>query len=173
MRAYCLTAAVAASLALVLTAVNASASTLVTVYRPAAMRVTATIRGNCWTDSIATARADAFRCMAGNRIYDPCFARGVRQVACPTDLARNSGVVIVSNLPKNPPPYSQPVWAMRLSNGVVCTAITGTTMPGYPFGCTNSLDCSAPRLSARQSVVRCADENAHPRGIFGVATIWR
>jgi hypothetical protein len=31
-------------------------------------------RGYCWTPSIALSRAGVWRCMAGNAIYDPCFA---------------------------------------------------------------------------------------------------
>lgn len=165
-------AAITGLAALALCSTGAFASTVVTVYHPAGMVVTKTVHGNCWTDSIATARADAYRCMVANAIYDPCFAAGSNRVGCPTNLARNRGVVIISTLPKNPPPYSQPAWAMMLTDGVVCTAITGTTMPGYPFACTNSLICNAPRISAHSSV-RCADENAHPRGSFGVAKIWR
>src|SRR5215831_8642310 len=29
--------------------------------------------GDCWTESIAVDRPEAWRCAAGNAIYDPCF----------------------------------------------------------------------------------------------------
>jgi hypothetical protein len=161
------------ALAFAFVALQTSASaTIVSAYHPSGMRVTATLRGNCWTQSIAVARTDAYRCMVGNDIYDPCFAEGPRRVACPSDLATNRGIVIVvASL--SPNTFSQrTAWAMRLGNGAICEVTTGTGIAGYPFGCTSSLICSAPRRSAGGYVARCADARRHARGSFAVVRIW-
>src|ERR1017187_1165279 len=59
------------------------------------VRVTNTVRGHCWTGSLAAAREDAWRCMSGNLIYDPCFssasARGI--VLCPATGAWSSAAI--------------------------------------------------------------------------------
>ncbi len=45
------------------------------------------IRGTCWTGSLTSARYDAWRCMSGNLIRDPCFEDAYgdspRLLACP------------------------------------------------------------------------------------------
>jgi hypothetical protein len=58
--------------------------TEVTIFRPPLPSTGGEQEGNCWTNSIAVNRSDAWRCMLGNRIYDPCFeATGqTRQVIC-------------------------------------------------------------------------------------------
>jgi hypothetical protein len=42
-------------------------------------------RGNCWTTSISSSASNAYRCMIGNNIVDPCFAasRAAKIVYCP------------------------------------------------------------------------------------------
>jgi hypothetical protein len=44
----------------------------VTVFQPA-VPAGPSRTGECWTDSIAVARAGVWRCMLGNEIRDPCF----------------------------------------------------------------------------------------------------
>jgi hypothetical protein len=46
---------------------------------------TKSVAGHCWTGSLAADRADAWRCIAGNAIYDPCFASAAAAgvVLCP------------------------------------------------------------------------------------------
>src|ERR1035437_8374763 len=50
-----------------------------------AAQVKSTVRGHCWTGSAAIDHQDAWRCLGGNLIYDPCFgsanAKGI--VLCP------------------------------------------------------------------------------------------
>jgi hypothetical protein len=54
--------------------------TAVHIYAPFGMSeapvlpIARTVTGYCWTSSNATDRTDAWRCMTGNYIYDPCFA---------------------------------------------------------------------------------------------------
>jgi hypothetical protein len=105
--------------------------------------------GNCWTGSIAVPVAGAYRCIAGNQIYDPCFAptgvSSVPSVACVSDPWSAAHVVtLTSPLPKiTPAPDLRPFWALELVNGARCVAVTGTvarvddTDLGYVCGAAN------------------------------------
>lgn len=60
---------------------GATAGTRVVVVEPwqgsapaPGVTVTGTVSGHCFAPSIATTRTDAYRCLSGNDIYDPCFA---------------------------------------------------------------------------------------------------
>jgi hypothetical protein len=46
-----------------------------------------TTRGECWTSSNIRPRVNAWRCMVGNQIYDPCFSQNAKSnwVACDID----------------------------------------------------------------------------------------
>jgi hypothetical protein len=73
--------------------------TTATVYRPfsasgASKLSGPTNSGHCWTSSETTGRYDAWRCISGNYIYDPCFASSLAKgfVLCPLAPWRNSGV---------------------------------------------------------------------------------
>lgn len=90
-------------------------------------------KGYCWTDSIASTRADAFRCMVGNSIFDPCFkVPGRAQVICDVDpLKPHSGFNLQLTQPL--PPHTttpsatavQP-WLVFLKDGTSCAPATGT-----------------------------------------------
>jgi hypothetical protein len=90
--------------------------------------------GSCWTRSIAApSRADAWRCMLGNEIYDPCFspkAPGV--VVCdvnPVSGGRGFAVRLTKPLPAGEPPFTARLalpWVVQLANGEVCIPLTGT-----------------------------------------------
>jgi hypothetical protein len=96
------------------------------------VQVAGTVRGQCWTTSIAAPNARAYRCFQGNKILDPCFApahvQAPVQLACLPDpwsravMLRVNGKLPVpstGNLPTRP-------WAFALSNGTRCVASTGT-----------------------------------------------
>lgn len=99
--------------------------------------ITSRFRGLCWTRSIATNRPDAWRCTAGNDIYDPCFVRPEHgdQVACAQTPFSRSLVFMRTSKPlvtergamlrwlqhKGEP------WAVKLENGDKCALITGAT----------------------------------------------
>lgn len=96
--------------------------------------ITAHRSGTCWTESLATGRPDAWRCMSGNAISDPCFAgdRGQNVVACVSDPFSRD--IILMRLIKPLPPRVAATtgtrgnpWAMRLSNGATCISLTGAT----------------------------------------------
>jgi hypothetical protein len=104
--------------------------------RPA-MRITHTVRGSCFSTSDAAPRDDAYRCMSGNELFDPCLAppRSVRAgkvVVCPTDPFRDTGIEIrlTRRLPHNtqPAPSDRGVpFAIRLTNGCEAMLDTGAT----------------------------------------------
>jgi hypothetical protein len=124
-------------------AVATSASTRVvvmagfTVGGVPTMRITHTVRGSCFSTSDAALRDDAYRCMSGNELFDPCLApppsvRAGRVVVCPTDPFRNTGIEIrlTRRLPRNtgPAPSDRGVpFAIRLMNGCEATLDTGAT----------------------------------------------
>ncbi len=96
--------------------------------------------GDCWSTSLATVRRDAWRCMSGNTIYDPCFSpkSGAKMVVCPTDVFNHKLIVLTlaKPLPKldsvDPtakqlrPPDLEP-WFLRLSDGTNCWFVVGAT----------------------------------------------
>jgi hypothetical protein len=102
------------------------------------VRVTETVSGNCWTQSLVTSRGDAYRCMTGNDIYDPCFAPRTSRpqvVACAPNPFLNRIVLfrLKKPLPSSPntttqwlQPHNQP-WGLRLTNGDTCVFATGAT----------------------------------------------
>jgi len=137
-----------------------AAHTAVVVFNARSMHVTARTSGYCWVTSIASQRRDAFRCMAGNAIHDPCFERSAREVACPEGASGRSGILL--SLTKPLPPSgsgTRNVWKMQLASGATCNVGTGTITPGYPFYCSGNLVCSSPRAGAPAVFVRCAAMN--------------
>jgi hypothetical protein len=116
------------------------AVTTVTVFTPwsssglrAEYAVTAHAKGSCWTNSSAANRPDAWRCMVGNDIHDPCFiAPGGRRVACTSDPFAERVVLIDLAKPLKVTGAAMPVsemnpWALRLSGGARCELDTGAT----------------------------------------------
>lgn len=129
--------------------------TIVTFYQPGHMQVLETKSGSCWTGSIAVQRTDAYRCMTGNTILDPCFISGKKTVACPTDVLRDRGTVmnLTAPLPSSADQAGgDNVWAFELWSGGFCQMGTGTIIPGYPFYCSAPPVCSAPKLSSNPSL---------------------
>jgi hypothetical protein len=104
--------------------------TRVTTYVP--VIPSKTVSGSCWTRSIAApTRADAYRCMVGNSIYDPCFVPKRRSVAvCDVNPAANGrgfALRLTKPLPNEPvfTGRAQP-WLVQLADGEVCVPLTGT-----------------------------------------------
>jgi len=98
-----------------------------------AVAVTQHVSGSCFSTSNVILRSDAFRCMAGNDIYDPCFTVNQTQVLCPTEGPwANRGVLVnVPGLPstggiKNQGTTGQP-WAIQLADGSQCLPISGAS----------------------------------------------
>lgn len=119
---------------------------LLTPFQPAGglvigVAVTGKASGSCFAASIASPeRPDAYRCTAGNAILDPCFASLDDQapLACAQDPWSAN---VVSLTLSGPPPSNLELaapdpdyagstpWALELTNGQRCTAMTGATAP--------------------------------------------
>lgn len=130
-----------------------AAHSTVVVFDAHTMHATAHESGRCWTSSIASQRTDAYRCMAGNSIHDPCFTLSSRAVACPTDAAANRGIVIALTQPLPAVSTAANVWQMQLVSGARCNRGTGTVIEGFPFYCAGGLVCSAPPAGELRSPV--------------------
>lgn len=130
-----------------------AAHTAVVVFNARSMHASAHQSGHCWTASIASQRSDAYRCMVGNSIHDPCFTLSSHEVACPTDLQANRGIVISLTKPLPEPNQTRTAWQMQLVSGAQCNMGTGTVIPGYPFYCAGGLVCSAPPAGEPQGAV--------------------
>lgn len=105
----------------------------------------APVKGNCWTESIALQRADAWRCMVGNFIFDPCFSATTHatSVICNAYPTHPVGmrVTLASPLPTHSATHITRAWSLVLGDGTYCAAFTGTIglyhgLPMY-YGCTN------------------------------------
>lgn len=87
--------------------------------------------GSCWTSSLAVWRADAWRCTAGDEIYDPCFSadEGVVCGADPTNPADSFLLTLTEPLPaaETPQDAAGHAWLVELADGTVCGFATGAT----------------------------------------------
>jgi hypothetical protein len=90
-------------------------------------------RGYCWTTSLATGAADAYRCMQGNAIHDPCFAATAhsRSVACFIDPWHPVVMLTLNRaLPAHPPAARNALpWVIETTDGRRCVFLTGATAP--------------------------------------------
>jgi hypothetical protein len=132
--------------------------TQIVTYKAASMKAAGkAVRGYCWTSSIASLRSDAFRCMIGNSIMDPCFSVSSKVVNCPENMSANTGTVIdlTQPLPENNLGHGgAPPWTYQAAGGkgITCNVSTGTapTDSGdYRYYCTGDLVCTVPKASAR------------------------
>ena len=99
----------------------------------ATVKVAGSVKGTCWTSSIAVSSGDAYRCMtAASLIYDPCFAPETRTFARLACMAAPWGKVtrldLTAPIPRVPgtataSPGSGPA---ALGNGIRCITATGT-----------------------------------------------
>ena len=139
--------------------------------------------GSCWTGSIAVPVAGAYRCIAGNQIYDPCFAPGAvtpaRSVACVSDPWSPAHVVtLTAALPKiTPAPDLRPFWALELADGAHCVAVTGTVARvddvdlGYVCGGANAAGIVVD--DDRHLVVAYGPESGPHLSRVAVRVAWR
>jgi hypothetical protein len=128
------------------------AATQVIAYEPWAVntlapgiQVASTVKGSCWTSSGVSDRSDAYRCLSGNNLFDPCFASpyvsSPGQVACPYPSPESVTVInLTKPLPLQSLPGQQPnPWLLDLANGQQCFSHTGAVIEvgGMPalFSC--------------------------------------
>jgi hypothetical protein len=146
----------------------------------AQFHVGATGRGYCWTASLAADTSDAYRCMQGNAIHDPCFAASTHAttVACFLDPWHSVTVLrLTRRLPSHGRRPSGPVlpWAIVTSTGLHCVFLTGATAPmggeRINYGCTDGSyllgnpNTSQPLWTIRRARRYVPDEPGHPQKI--------
>ena len=139
--------------------------------------------GSCWTTSIAAPVAGAYRCISEDRIYDPCFAPvhpvAPIQVACVTTPWSDAEVLrVTGRLPNAAPlPGTPRPWAIQLSNGARCVAVTGTVpqVSGVDLGfhCADGRDAALVSGAATLAVAEYGTPTATRLRRVTVTTIWR
>lgn len=95
--------------------------------------VTARRSGSCFTASVVVSRPNAYRCLAGNALLDPCFAtsRSSTILACfsaPWSTVTRLRLTkpLASSVANPNPTHVNMPWALQLSGGVRCVAGSGT-----------------------------------------------
>ena len=90
--------------------------------------------GKCWTGSIAAPRPDAWRCMIGNEIVDPCFSSRDRNfVICnpnPPKGYPGFRLRLTEPLPRSETPVQSGYdggWLVELVDGTLCRPATGAS----------------------------------------------
>ena len=138
------------------------------------VRVTKTLHGSCFSGSIGLPRPDAWRCMAGNFILDPCLESplGPRMpLVCMTYTGEAAvRFVLTKPLPKkfeNSPEKRFFAWRLVLANGDVCERFTGTAAGvvqghGLVYGCTSGGTTTAPNTSRPAWTVRYLAKGKSP-----------
>ncbi len=97
--------------------------------------VGSTVSGSCWTGSIASGQSDAWRCMVGNNISDPCYAGKLSNdhvAICGGPFSSRVMVIKLtaplSSTDANPPSGTRgDPSALELGDGARCEMITGAT----------------------------------------------
>ena len=86
-------------------------------------------QGYCWVNSVAHPyRADAWRCIVGDEIFDPCFSSAKNDfVFCQPDPADQNSAFLITPLTRPLPKPSVPsavkdnwAWYMQLEDGTYC-----------------------------------------------------
>lgn len=111
-------------------ATNVTRTDVVT-FKPALPAAGKTVSGNCWTSSIAVNRADAWRCMVGNAIHDPCFTTtDANKMVCDADpITRKAGFILTLTKPlpaSNVKAAMSRPWVIQLADNTICKPFTGT-----------------------------------------------
>lgn len=154
--------------------------TKVHIFQPAPdARGTSSSQGSCFAESIAAPRVGAFRCMEGNSIIDPCFIRvdGVTLLCNPDPTIPSSGILFhlsaaptagASGMPSMP-------WEIHLQDGRQCGVVTGTTVPGAPYGCGSHApftNCQAPTIGPHEDLQTvCGPVDPSGQGITNASRI--
>lgn len=142
--------------------------------------ITTARTGHCWTGSIALSAPKTYRCMAHNLILDPCFASSSHagSVVC-VEAPWKPGTTLKLNRPLPSLPSTgttQSAWAIALTNGTKCVAITGMVQfvddvpMRYTCGRGQAGDL---RHHGSPWTVAYAPPHATTTHRVGVATAWR
>lgn len=93
-----------------------------------------TVAGDCWGGSEVANRTDAYRCISGNQISDPCFVLpDERLLICGVDIATGTGGFLLQPEKELPEgklwPNNIQGWAIQfqLGSGEICGFVGGAT----------------------------------------------
>ena len=154
------------------------------------LHVAQTRRGFCWTGSLAdSGRTDAWRCLVGNLIHDPCFSDVTKPapsfvVCAPTPWSRKVvKITLTRKLPlgqRNPAgdPLRRAPWALMLRSGKKCLALTGATGTiagrGVAYGCVGGgYLLGTPRRARHMwTISYAAGYKAHRVARVAIAEAW-
>lgn len=135
--------------------------------------VESTVSGSCWTGSIAmSGRSDAWRCMAGNDISDPCYVGQLSNghVAVCGGPFSSRVTIIKLTAPLSSSDANQPTGtrgdpsALELGDGSQCEMITGAT------NAINDMRLNYGCAGDRESVYGDPDRSTSPWRVHVVTT---
>jgi len=136
------------------------------------VKVGRTLSGSCFTGSIGLPRPDAWRCLVGNELLDPCLESplGARvPLVCVTG-ATAVRLRLTKPLPAklgNGPERTFFPWRLVLAGGDVCERFTGTAAgqvqgQGLVYGCTSGGTTTDPTRTAAAWTVRYLAKGRSP-----------
>ena len=114
--------------------------------------------GSCWTNSTIIQRSDAWRCMIGNEIFDPCYTtQDKTTIVCDSkpDIEKPTGFVLklTKSLPtpdiSNDPSSSASM--IELEDGTICDSISGAS--GATDGVRTERISYSCRMSSKNMVI--------------------
>lgn len=119
------------------------------------------LKGECLTHSKISPRGDAWRCLSGSRIFDPCYVRVYTQrqeVICPVAPWKTEGTRITLGRELPQPEVSidmtqQMPWAMQLVNGKTCLQVNETGKPLYQCDTYGLVDATLHRCKGLWRVI--------------------
>lgn len=136
------------------------------------VRMTRTLRGSCFSGSIGLPRPDAWRCMVGNEILDPCLESPKGPKAGLVCVFNNQGIRLrlTKALPfkyRNRPEKTFFAWQLVLSTGDVCQRFTGTAAgvvqgQGLTYGCKSGGTTTDPNRAKPRWAVRYLKKGVSP-----------
>jgi hypothetical protein len=138
--------------------------------------------GKCFATSIAVPLSGVYRCLSGNNILDPCFAPAhvttPARVVCFADPWSAGTVLTVHGaLPHyTPDPTPGDPWAIALSNGARCVAVTGAVPQlngiDLTYGCGEGT-VAGLTSTTNGALVAHYGPSTGPLHDVGVRTAWR
>lgn len=119
-------------------------------------------RGYCFAGSLADPRTDAWRCVLGRQIEDPCFSGGATFVLCPvgTPDSRDAlRLTLTKLLPhgtahRSGDPTREDPWVIVTAGGAYCYRATAASARAFSYVCAGAsvLDGSPDRAHATWTI---------------------
>jgi hypothetical protein len=152
-----------------------------TTGRPLGVRVTRREQGSCFAGSIGLPRPDAWRCIVGNELLDPCLESplGPSVALLCLDGASAIALRLTRPLPRsfaNPPEHGFFAWRLVLSDGDVCERFTGTAAgsiqgQGLVYGCTSGGTTTEPDRARPAWTVRYLRKGESPLAVSKLSAL--